>query len=65
MGIEHINRVGWIVIGAIVGALVGLAISSSGQNVEGIATTDLQTFEREGQEKPVCVAESLVMYFGS
>ena len=23
-----------------------------------------QTFEREGQDKPVCVAESLVMYFG-
>jgi acyl dehydratase len=23
----------------------------------------IQTFEREGQEKPVCVAESVVMYF--
>jgi acyl dehydratase len=25
----------------------------------------IQTFEREGQEKPVCVAESVVMYFAS
>jgi acyl dehydratase len=26
-------------------------------------TRIVQTFEREGQDKPVCVAESLVMYF--
>jgi acyl dehydratase len=26
-------------------------------------TRIIQTFEREGQDKPVCVAESLVMYF--
>ena len=25
----------------------------------------IQTFEREGQDKPVCVAESVVMYFAS
>jgi len=25
----------------------------------------IQTFEREGQDKPVCVAESVVMYFPS
>ena len=31
----------------------------------GVRTRVEQTFEREGQEKPVCVAESLVMYFES
>jgi len=30
----------------------------------GVRARVEQTFEREGQEKPVCVAESLVMYFG-
>ena len=30
----------------------------------GIRARVEQTFEREGQDKPVCVAESLVMYFG-
>ena len=29
----------------------------------GVLATVVQTFEREGQEKPVCVAESLVKYF--
>ena len=30
----------------------------------GVRARVEQTFEREGQEKPVCVAESLVLYFG-
>jgi acyl dehydratase len=30
----------------------------------GVRARVEQTFEREGQEKPVCVAEALVMYFG-
>ena len=30
----------------------------------GVRARVEQTFEREGQDKPVCVAESLVMYFG-
>jgi acyl dehydratase len=30
----------------------------------GVRARIEQTFEREGQDKPVCVAESLVMYFG-
>jgi acyl dehydratase len=30
---------------------------------QGVRVRIRQTFEREGQEKPVCVAESLVMYF--
>jgi acyl dehydratase len=29
----------------------------------GVQCTVTQTFEREGQEKPVCVAESVVRYF--
>jgi acyl dehydratase len=29
----------------------------------GVRVRVVQTFEREGQDKPVCVAESLVMYF--
>jgi acyl dehydratase len=32
---------------------------------QGVRTRVLQTFEREGQDKPVCVAESLVLYFES
>jgi acyl dehydratase len=31
----------------------------------GVRARVLQTFEREGQDKPVCVAESVVMYFDS
>jgi acyl dehydratase len=31
----------------------------------GVRARVLETFEREGQEKPVCVAESVVMYFES
>src|SRR4051795_945913 len=31
----------------------------------GVRARVLQTSEREGQEKPVCVAESVVMYFDS
>jgi hypothetical protein len=30
----------------------------------GVRARVEQTFEREGQDKPVCVAESLVLYFG-
>ena len=36
------------------------AVDEAGQ---GVRVRIKQTFEREGQEKPVCVAESLVMYF--
>ena len=36
------------------------------ESVEGSGRARIiQTFEREGQEKPVCVAESLVLYFGA
>ena len=34
-------------------------------HAQGVRARVQQTFERDGQEKPVCVAESLVMYFGS
>ncbi len=30
---------------------------------KGVRVRIKQTFEREGQEKPICVAESIVMYF--
>ena len=30
---------------------------------QGVRVRIKQTFEREGQEKPICVAESIVMYF--
>ena len=39
-----------------------LAVEDTAQ---GVRTRVQQTFEREGQDKPVCVAESLVMYFAS
>jgi acyl dehydratase len=29
----------------------------------GVVATVAQTFEREGQEKPICVAESVVLYY--
>jgi acyl dehydratase len=34
------------------------------EDVEGgVLVTFLETFETEGQAKPACVAEALVMYF--
>jgi acyl dehydratase len=32
---------------------------------DGVRARILQTFERQGLQKPVCVAESVVMYFSS
>src|SRR5215211_1832855 len=32
---------------------------------QGVRARVLETFEREGQEKPVCVAESVVLYFNA
>lgn len=60
MGIEHINRLGWIVIGAIVGALIGVVLSSSGEAIEGVATTDLSTFEQDVVQKDVRSGRPLV-----
>jgi acyl dehydratase len=38
------------------------AVEDAGDGVRARVT---QTFEREGQDKPVCVAESVVLYYGS
>ncbi len=51
MGIEHINRFGWIVIGAILGCAIGLAVSANKQDYEGIASTDLSVFEQDVWQK--------------
>lgn len=60
MGIEHINRLGWVVIGAVVGALVGLAVCMSGDDTERMATTDLSIFERDLVQKDVRSGRPLV-----
>jgi acyl dehydratase len=40
------------------------AVLKSVEDTEGgVRVTIGQTFEREGQDKPICVAESVVLYF--
>jgi acyl dehydratase len=41
------------------------SLTAIDETSNGVRARLLQTFEREDQDKPVCVAESVVMYFGS
>jgi len=47
MGLEHLKRWHWVVIGALVGVALGYAWASLETNVEGLRTAEARDFERD------------------
>lgn len=47
MGIEHLNRWHWLIIGAIVGCLLGYSWASASETIDEVSSSRLYEFERD------------------
>lgn len=60
MGVENLNRFHWILIGAFVGVVLAWSWASTSHNVEGYATSDLISFERDLVQKDAQSGKPLI-----